>query len=79
MMKAVAAHCRAIAWEPVPHFRAFLEYGILINDFSPQIQIRSAAISDVHGQEVKLTVPQRGIWGTASIAGANIDRSALHS
>ena len=79
MMKTIAASCRASAWEPVPHFRAFLEYGILLKDFSTEIQIRSAAVSDVHGQEVKLTVLQRGIWGTASIAGTSIYRSALHS
>ncbi len=58
----------------MPHFRAFLEYAILLNDFSPQIEVRTAAVSEVHGEQVKLTVPQRGIWGTASIAGANIDR-----
>ena len=73
-MNPAPCDCRSIAWEPVPHFRAFLEYAVLLNDFSPQIEMRSAAVSDVHGEQVKLTVPQRGIWGTASIAGANIDR-----
>ena len=33
---------RVIAWEPVPQFRAFLEYGTALNNFSALITIRWA-------------------------------------
>lgn len=67
--------CRVIAWEPVPLFRAFLTYNRQLNHFEDRIQIRDAAAVDVGGMIYNLTVPQRGIWGTASIGGLNIDRS----
>ena len=34
--------CRVIAWEPVPQFRAFLEYGIALNNLTHLITIRWA-------------------------------------
>ena len=33
-------------------------------------------MSDKAGEQLELLVPQRGIWGTASIGGANIDTYA---
>ncbi|KAK9906760.1 hypothetical protein WJX75_007525 [Coccomyxa subellipsoidea] len=71
-----AAHgCRVIAWEPVPKFRHFLEYGIQLNGFQEAAYVRAAAVADENGKTYTLQVPQRGIWGTASIGGGNIDRS----
>eukprot|EP00884_Botryococcus_braunii_P021704 jgi/Botrbrau1/8217/Bobra.0392s0013.1 len=49
---SAAAGCRVVSWEPVPHFRLFFMYGVMLNHFDGK----------------------RGIWGTASINGANIDR-----
>lgn len=65
---------RVIAWEPVPKFRMFLEYGMQLNGFQGLVQIRAAAVADKNGEIYTLQVPQRGIWGTASIGGGNIDR-----
>ena len=67
--------CRVIAWEPVPHFRAFLEYAIALNNLTAVIEVRPFAVADKAGETYNLVVPQRGIWGTASINGGNIDRS----
>ena len=39
----------------------------------PWCNCRPHAVSDKAGEQVQLLVPQRGIWGTASIGGANID------
>lgn len=66
--------CRVIAWEPVPHFRAFLTYNRYLNHLEDLIEIRDTAVVEVGGLMYNLTVPQRGIWGTAGIGGLNIDR-----
>ncbi len=65
---------RVIAWEPVPKFRSFLEYGVQLNGFQGVVHVRAAAVGDKNGETYTLQVPQRGIWGTASIGGGNIDR-----
>ena len=65
-----------IAWEPVPTFRAFLEYGVELNGVGALVDVRAAAVGDKPGAEYELVVPQRGIWGTASIDGRNIDKRA---
>lgn len=65
-----------IAWEPVPTFRAFLEYGVELNRLGALVEVRAAAVGDKEGAEYELVVPQRGIWGTASIDGRNIDKCA---
>ena len=65
--------CRVIAWEPVPHFRNFLIYGQQLNAMEDLIAIRENVVSDVAGKEVEMTVPGRGIWGTASVDQLNID------
>ena len=36
---------------------------------------RDTVVSDVSGATVKVHVPQRGIWGTASVDGLNVDPS----
>ena len=66
--------CRVISWEPVPHFRAFLEYNRQLNHLEDLIDIRATAVAEVSGVIYNLTVPSRGIWGTAGIGGLNIDR-----
>ena len=74
-----ATLCRVIAWEPVPTFRAFLEYGVELNRVGALVEVRAAAVGDKEGAEYELVVPQRGIWGTASIDGRNIDKRAASS
>lgn len=65
--------CRVIAWEPVPIFRAFLEYGLQVNNMTQLARVRDKVVSEKPGREYELTVPLHGIWGTASINGQNID------
>ena len=65
--------CRVVAWEPVPKFRHFIEYGMQLNHFQAQVLVRPHAVADKNGGSYTLKVPQRGIWGTASIGGGNID------
>ena len=66
-----------IAWEPVPQFRAFLAYNRRLNHLEDLIEIRDTAVAEVGGRLYNLTVPQRGIWGTAGIDGLNIDWSVM--
>eukprot|EP00884_Botryococcus_braunii_P021699 jgi/Botrbrau1/8212/Bobra.0392s0010.2 len=72
---SAAAGCRVVSWEPVPHFRLFFMYGVMLNHFDGKVQIRTNAVADKPEGSYDLVVPQRGIWGTASINGANIDRA----
>ena len=74
-----ACACRVITWEPVPHFRAFLEYNRQLNHLEDLIEIRDTAVSDAGGGVHDLTVPNRGIWGTAGFDGLNIDKSAARA
>ena len=64
-----------MSWEPVPKFRHFLEYGLQLNGFQELVDVRTSAVADENGGTYTLQVPQRGIWGTASVGGGNIDRS----
>ena len=72
---AAALGCRAIAWEPVPRFRSFLTAGLLLNPGAPlAVDPRpAAACAPGAPPNVTLAVPARGVWGTASVDGANID------
>ena len=71
---AAALGCRAVAWEPVPRFRAFFTAALLLNPGAPAaIDARPAAACARAGSNVTLAVPSRGVWGTASVGGANID------
>ncbi|KAK9818128.1 hypothetical protein WJX72_007587 [[Myrmecia] bisecta] len=72
---AASLGCRVIAWEPVPHFRAFFEYAVRLNGLAHLVAIRPRVVADEAGNMYELTVPQRGIWGTASVGGGNIDRA----
>lgn len=72
---AASMGCRVIGFEPVPHFRAFFEYSVYFNDFQELVTIHSEVVNDQHNGTVRFVVPARGIWGTAGIDGANIDRA----
>ena len=69
--------CRVITWEPIPQFRAFLEYNRQLNRLEHLIEIRDTAVADISGVTYDLKVPSKGIWGTAGIGGLNIDRSGV--
>lgn len=64
---------RVTVWEPVPHFRAFLQYGLQLNDLLASVDVRAAVVAPNAGEQYEVIVPQQGIWGTAGIGGANID------
>jgi len=71
---AASLGCRVVAWEPVPLFRRFFEAGLLLNPAAAaRVMVRPAAACAVSGANVTLVVPARGVWGTASVGGANID------
>ena len=67
--------CRVVAWEPVPMFRQFIEAAAALNNLTSRIHVRPAVMSSVAGQIINLTVPLKGIWGTASVGGLNVDPS----
>lgn len=67
--------CRVVAWEPIPVFRAFVEEGLALNNLSHRVHLRSNIVSGVGGQTISMTVPEKGIWGTASVGGLNVDPS----
>ena len=62
-------------YEPVPHFRAFLEYNVALNGLEQLVEIRHDIVSHVHNEPMTMVVPDAGIWGTAGIGGHNIDRN----
>eukprot|EP00877_Chromochloris_zofingiensis_P013674 jgi/Chrzof1/8560/Cz03g15200.t1 len=66
--------CSVISWEPVPQFRAFFEYSTARNGLVDKIQIRPAVVVSEPGKMFNVIIPQRGIWGLASIGGANLDK-----
>uniref|UniRef100_A0A7R9VX54 Methyltransferase FkbM domain-containing protein n=1 Tax=Chlamydomonas euryale TaxID=1486919 RepID=A0A7R9VX54_9CHLO len=68
--------CRVIAYEPVPQFRAFLEYNVHLNGLEHLVEVRKNVVSHEHGVDMTMVVPSGGIWGTAGINGDNIDRAA---
>ncbi|GAX85607.1 hypothetical protein CEUSTIGMA_g13022.t1 [Chlamydomonas eustigma] len=73
---AASMGCRVIVFEPVPQFRAFLEYNVLLNGLQHLVDIVESVVSHkTGGPELKLVVPSKGIWGTAGIDGLNIDVS----
>lgn len=65
-----------MVWEPVPIFRAFLQYGIWPNQLTELVHLRDTLVSDEAGKQYNMTVPTKGIWGTASVGGRNRDRLA---
>ena len=67
--------CRVLAWEPVPAFRAFVAAALRLNNLTHRVHLRPAVVSDVPGVPINMTVPLKGIWGTASVGGLNVDPS----
>lgn len=65
---------RVVSWEPVPHFVAFFQFGIALNGLGHLIDLHETVVGDMTGQSLELVIPQRGIWGTASVGGLNIDK-----
>jgi len=65
--------CRVIAWEPVPLFRAYVNWALAINNVTHLVDLRPYVASSTRGQVMKMAVPTRGAdtWGTASVDGAN--------
>jgi FkbM family methyltransferase len=70
---AASMGCRVLAFEPVPHFRAFFEYNVHLNGLEKLIDIRSNVASHISGQSMTLSVPSAGYWGTAGVNGLNLD------
>lgn len=67
--------CRVIAWEPVPHHRWLLEYGVLLNNLQDSVQVRGTALYHEH-TTVEVLTPKvalsKAVWGSASINGEAI-------
>ena len=55
-----SVRCRVVAWEPVPQFRLFLEYGLQLNGFLGAVEVRRSAVADVDGGLYTLQVPR--VW-----------------
>ena len=73
------APLRVVAFEPVPRFRAFLEYNLHLNGLMPHVQVKANAVSHTANKDVEMVFPSRGIWGTAGIGGHNIDKAITGS
>ena len=57
--------CRVVAWEPVPQFRLFLEYGLQLNRFLGAVEVRRSAVADLDGALYTLQVPR--VWAKMSL------------
>lgn len=65
--------CRVIAYEPVKLFRAYLLWGISINDLSHLVTVSSSAVSDRSYQKLPIGVPKdKTYWGLASTFSLNL-------
>lgn len=58
--RVFAVRCRVVAWEPVPQFRRFLEYGLQLNGFLGAVEVRHSAVADVDGALYTLQVTR--VW-----------------
>uniref|UniRef100_A0A7S0RP63 Methyltransferase FkbM domain-containing protein n=1 Tax=Chlamydomonas leiostraca TaxID=1034604 RepID=A0A7S0RP63_9CHLO len=74
-----AMGCRVLAFEPVPTFHAFLEFSVHLNGLAQAVDMRSNVVSAQSGAVLEMVVPTKGIWGTASIGGYNIDQAVKGS
>eukprot|EP00195_Chlamydomonas_chlamydogama_P011405 CAMPEP_0202902672 /NCGR_PEP_ID=MMETSP1392-20130828/16989_1 /ASSEMBLY_ACC=CAM_ASM_000868 /TAXON_ID=225041 /ORGANISM="Chlamydomonas chlamydogama, Strain SAG 11-48b" /LENGTH=567 /DNA_ID=CAMNT_0049589473 /DNA_START=195 /DNA_END=1898 /DNA_ORIENTATION=+ len=68
---AASMGCRVIAWEPVPLFRAFVKYGLQINNLTHLVDLHERVVGEKDGEVMRMQVPTVGVWGTASVAGLN--------
>ncbi|GMH44297.1 hypothetical protein BSKO_12231 [Bryopsis sp. KO-2023] len=64
--------CRVVTWEPIPHYREFLEYGVVANNLTHMIDIRGKVVGLRSNETYEMQAPQKGNWGVASIDGKNI-------
>jgi hypothetical protein len=58
---------RAVAVEPVPLFRAFLEFAAARNHLTPWIEVLPAVVAADTSRLHRLTVPLQGPLGTAGL------------
>eukprot|EP00878_Enallax_costatus_P032966 GHUV01036326.1.p1 GENE.GHUV01036326.1~~GHUV01036326.1.p1 ORF type:complete len:391 (+),score=73.39 GHUV01036326.1:262-1434(+) len=65
--------CRVVAWEPVPQFLAFLSHNLARNNLSHKVEVRPTVVAKPPGSKKVVVIPSHGIWGTAGIAGLNVD------
>lgn len=65
--------CHVVSWEPVPYFAAFFKYSLLANNMTSMVELRENIVGEEQGKKLTIVVPNRGIWGTAGVGGANID------
>ena len=79
MILSLLAPLRVVAFEPVPRFRAFLEYNLHLNGFVSLVQVSANAVSHTADKDVEMVFPSRGVWGTAGIGGLNIDKAITGS
>eukprot|EP00884_Botryococcus_braunii_P020614 jgi/Botrbrau1/7236/Bobra.0021s0020.1 len=68
---AASLGCRVMVWEPVPLFRAFLEFGLQLNHLHALVDLHRAVVSPDPGPH-KVLVPREGLWGMAGINGMNL-------
>eukprot|EP00775_Hariotina_reticulata_P002066 gene2066-2386_t len=66
-LMAAALGCRAVAIEPVPLFRAFLEFAAARNHLTQWIEVLPAVVAADTSKPHRLTVPLRGPLGTAGL------------
>eukprot|EP00798_Chlamydomonas_sp_ICE-L_P016730 gene16730-22999_t len=62
--------CRVIAWEPVPRFQAFIKYALQANNLTHLVELREFVAGESE-EDVEMSVPKSGNWGTASVGGIN--------
>eukprot|EP00884_Botryococcus_braunii_P020616 jgi/Botrbrau1/7238/Bobra.0021s0021.2 len=60
-----------MVWEPVPLFRAFMEFGLQLNHLLPLVDLHKAVVSPDPGPH-KVVIPTQGIWGMAGVDGLNL-------
>jgi hypothetical protein len=45
-----------VAWEPVPHFRAFLRQLLALNNVTGLVSVRDRVVTDTDGQNLTISV-----------------------
>ncbi|GMH44326.1 hypothetical protein BSKO_12260 [Bryopsis sp. KO-2023] len=64
--------CRVVTWEPIPHYRDFLTYGVVANNLTHLVEVRGKVVGLRSGETYEMQAPEKGNWGVASINGHNI-------
>ncbi|KAL6784221.1 hypothetical protein ACKKBG_A05315 [Auxenochlorella protothecoides x Auxenochlorella symbiontica] len=78
-LMAASLGCRVKAWEPVPMFAAFTQYGLLLNNLTHLVELSDKIVSDSDGASLSIHVPRKGIWGTAAVVPGNSTVNLEHS